>query len=138
MALAKTTTDLIGSYSGGTVTYSSSIAGGATFVGTNGTDYVRRDVSGKVGIAFVFRVLYGASAPTTRPKLEIFTSLQDDDDMLDTEAYETVELPTTTNAAKQVTIPIRFAEDIHRIAWKITNGATNAITAYLGIVETSI
>ena len=133
MALTKTKTDLVGSESGGTITYES-VAGAGTFPST----LTRRDVTGKIGLAFIFNVSYGASAPATRPKLEIFTAAIDDADLQDTEAYETVEINTTTNAVKQITIPIRFAEDIRYISWKVTNGTTNAAGFYVAIIETSL
>lgn len=133
MALSKTKTDLVGSESGGTITWQS-VTGGGTYP----SSFTRRDVSAKVGISFVFRAKYGATAPTTRPKLELFVSPIDSDNLLDTEAYETVELPTANNVEKQITVPLRFAEDVMRVAWRVTNGATNATEFYVGIVETTI
>lgn len=133
MALSKAKTDIVGSESGGTVTWQS-VAADGSYPST----LVKRDVSAKVGLSFIFRAKYGSSAPTTRPKLEIFVAPIDSDNLLDTEAYETVELPVANSVEKQITLPVRFAEDIMRVSWKITNGATNAAEFYLAVVETSI
>jgi hypothetical protein len=133
MALTKAKTDLVGSESAGTITWQS-VNAATAFPST----LARRDVTGKIGLAFIFRAKYGASAPTTRPKLEIFIAPLDGLGIQDTEPYESVELDYANSVEKQVTLPLRFAEDLMWVSWKVTNGATNAAEFYVAIVETNL
>lgn len=131
--MTKTKTDLVGSEAAGVVTWEN-LAADATFP----SPLTRRDISGKVGVAFLFRQKSGGSKPTTNPKLEIFCAPSDYLSLQDSEAYETVEIVPVNSEEKQITIPLRFAEDVPFISWKITNGATNASDFYLAILETNL
>jgi hypothetical protein len=129
MALTKTKTDLQGTQASPT-----SVTTGQVLTGS------LRDVTGKVGLAFIFRVTYSGVTATVRPKLEVFTAGENNASYQDTEAYETVELNYTGTGSYQVTLPIRFAEDLSYINWKITAPTFSAgtVTVYLGIVETNL
>lgn len=141
MALTKTVLDgtaigtiaNFGDLDAGTLTMSDAYATGAS----QSTNIL--DVTGKVGVAIVFRGLW-TTAPSTRPKLEVFTSPFNDADTMDTMAYETIELASAINSSAQVTLPLRFAEDLNYIQIKVTNGTVADSTAkyYVAVIETSL
>lgn len=129
MALNKTKTDLQG-----TQVSPASVTTGQVLTGS------LRDVTAKIGVAYVFRVTYSGVTATVRPKLEIFTAGENNASYQDTEAYETVELNYTGTGSYQVTLPLRFAEDLMYVNWKITAPTFSAgtVSVYLGIVETNL
>jgi len=134
MALTKTKTDLLGTQASLAATTSNTPQSGSL-----------RDITGKVGVAFIFRCTYSGVTPTVRPKLEIFTAGENNASYQDITAYETVELsaPITgsgVSASYQITLPIRFVEDLAYINWTMTPPTFSAgtVTAYVGIVETNL
>lgn len=129
MALTKTKTDLQGTQAAMTAVTTGQVLNGSL-----------RDVTSKVGLSYVFRVTYSGVTATARPKLEIFTAAENNSSYQDTEAYETVELPYAATGTYQVTLPLRFAEDILYANWRITAPTFSAgsVSAYLGVTETTL
>ena len=125
MAITKTAVDLIGT----AATKQSVAAAGVVSSAT-------RDLSGKIGLMITAAVAYGASIPGSDPLVEIFTS--PDGTNMDTEAYESFYVPRLANSTKTISIPVRFAEDVKYYFVKITNGATNGISAWVATVEVGL
>ncbi len=123
--MTKTAADLIG-----TAAAHQNIAAGGNVVSAS------RDVSGKIGIMLTAHVAYGAGIPGTDPFIEIITS--SDDANYDTEAYDAFYVPRLASNTKQISFPLRFAEDVKYYKVKITNGATNAIDVWILAVEVAL
>lgn len=142
MALTKTvidsgTTPSVGSsanfggFSGGTLTWSNAYASGASQT----SDFI--DVTGCIGILITFAGNF-TTGPTSAPKLEVYTSPYNDTDTLDSDAYETIEITYGASSIKQATLPIRFAEGISYIKFKVTNGTVGASDAKFYVAVTKV